>query len=101
MSHESKAPGDQRTAPKPLARSHTRRGSMAEGGGHGVLRLPRHANERSAHNAFRHYVGDLWRRNQKTHLTWDRMTKLVADWLPPPRILHPWPDRRFAVKHLR
>ncbi len=54
-----------------------------------------------AHNAFRHYVGDLWRRNQKTHLTWDRMTKLVADWLPPPRILHPWPDRRFAVKHLR
>jgi RNA-directed DNA polymerase len=57
-------------------------------------------------NAFRHYVGDLWRRtlrrrSQKTHLTWDRMTKLVADWLPPPRILHPWPDQRFAVKHLR
>ncbi len=57
-------------------------------------------------NAFRHYVGDLWRRtlrrrSQKAHLTWDRMTKLVADWLPPPRILHPWPDQRFAVKHLR
>jgi len=57
-------------------------------------------------NAFRHYVGDLWRRtlrrrSEKTHLTWDRMTKLVADWLPPPRILHPWPDQRFAVKHLR
>ena len=33
--------------------------------------------------------------------TWDRMTKLADDWLPPPRILHPWPDERFAVKHPR
>jgi hypothetical protein len=37
----------------------------------------------------------------KRPTSWDRMTKLVADWLPPPRILHPWPDQRFAVKHLR
>ena len=27
------------------------------------------------------------------------MTKLVADWLPPPRILHPWPDERFDELH--
>jgi hypothetical protein len=27
------------------------------------------------------------------------MTKLADDWLPAPRILHPWPDRRFAIKH--
>jgi len=57
-------------------------------------------------SAFRHYVTDLWRRtlrrrSQKDGFTWDRMTKLVAGWLPAPRILHPWPDRRFAVKHLR
>jgi group II intron reverse transcriptase/maturase len=57
-------------------------------------------------SAFRHYVADLWRRtlrrrSQKDGFTWDRMTKLVAGWLPAPRILHPWPDRRFAVKHLR
>ena len=57
-------------------------------------------------SAFRHYVADLWRRtlrrrSQKDGFTWDRMTKLVADWLPAPRILHPWPDRRFAVKHPR
>ena len=50
-------------------------------------------------SAFRHYVTDLWRRtlrrrSQKDGFTWDRMTKLVADWLPPPRILHPWPDDR-------
>ena len=26
---------------------------------------------------------------------------LANDWLPQPRILHPWPERRFAVKHPR
>jgi hypothetical protein len=24
------------------------------------------------------------------------MTKLADDWLPAPRILHPWPDQRFV-----
>src|SRR5438045_4013398 len=57
-------------------------------------------------SAFRHYVTDLWRRtlrrrSEKGGFTWERMTKLVADWLPPPRILHPWPDERFDVRHPR
>jgi RNA-directed DNA polymerase len=57
-------------------------------------------------SAFRHYVADLWRRtlrrrSQKDGFTWDRMTKLADGWLPAPRILHPWPDQRFAVKHPR
>lgn len=56
--------------------------------------------------AFRYHVTELWRRtlrrrSQKDGLTWERMTKLAAHWLPTPRILHPWPDRRFAVKHPR
>jgi RNA-directed DNA polymerase len=56
--------------------------------------------------AFRYHVTDLWRRtlrrrSQKDGLTWERMTKIAAYWLPTPRILHPWPDRRFAVKHPR
>ena len=34
-------------------------------------------------------------------LTWERMDKLADDWLPQPRILHPWPSERFAVKHPR
>src|ERR1700732_2525739 len=55
-------------------------------------------------SAFRHYVTDLWRRtlrrrSQKDGFTWARMTQLAAGWLPEPRILHPWPDQRFAVKH--
>ena len=57
-------------------------------------------------SAFRHYVTDFWRRtlrrrSQKDGFTWDRMTKLADDWLPAPRILQPWPDQRFAVKHPR
>jgi len=57
-------------------------------------------------SAFLHHVTNLWRRtlrrrSQKDGFTWDRMTKLVNDWLPKPRILHPWPDRRFAVRHPR
>jgi RNA-directed DNA polymerase len=57
-------------------------------------------------SAFRHYLTDLWRRtlrrrSQKDGFTWDRMTKLADGWLPAPRILHPWPEQRFAVKHPR
>ena len=57
-------------------------------------------------SAFRHYLTDLWRRtlrrrSQKDGFTWDRLTKLADGWLPAPRILHPWPEQRFAVKHPR
>jgi RNA-directed DNA polymerase len=57
-------------------------------------------------SAFRYYVTDLWRRtlrrrSQRDGFTWDRMTKLANDWLPQPRILHPWPQQRFAVTHPR
>jgi RNA-directed DNA polymerase len=43
----------------------------------------------------------LSRRSQKANLTWAQMNRLVDDWLPKPRILHPWPEQRFAVTHLR
>jgi RNA-directed DNA polymerase len=57
-------------------------------------------------SAFRNHVVDLWRRTlkrrrQKDHTTWDRLARLAADFLPVPRILHPWPDARFAVTHPR
>jgi hypothetical protein len=56
--------------------------------------------------AFRHHVRVLWgrtlrRRSQKDRTTWDRIAKLAEEWLPKPRILHPWPNVRFAVKHPR
>ena len=56
--------------------------------------------------AFRYHIVDLWRRalrrrSQKDHMTWTRVERIADAWLPQPRILHPWPDRRFAVKHPR
>lgn len=56
--------------------------------------------------AFRYHVTDLWRRtlrrrSQKDRMTWERMAKIAAYWLPAPRILHPWPNQRFAVNHPR
>src|SRR6266496_6579133 len=55
---------------------------------------------------FRAEVARSWnrvlnRRSQKATLTRARMDKLIDDWLPKPRILHPWPDKRFAVTHPR
>ena len=55
---------------------------------------------------FRHRVTMFWRRvlrhrSHKAEMTWDRMRKLANDWLPRPRILHPWPSQRFAVRHPR
>src|ERR671910_171104 len=44
---------------------------------------------------------EMRRRRQKDRTTWARITKLADDWLPRPRILHPWPSQRFAVKHPR
>src|SRR5690349_5490160 len=40
----------------------------------------------------------LGRRSQKGHLTWERMASIAAQWLPPARILHPYPQRRFIVQ---
>jgi RNA-directed DNA polymerase len=43
----------------------------------------------------------LSRRSQKGRRTWTWTTMLVDYWLPRPRILHPWPNQRFAVTHPR
>ena len=57
-------------------------------------------------SAFRFNVVDLWRRSlgrrsQKDVTTWERIESLAREWLPPPKILHPWPSDRFRVKHPR
>ena len=67
-----------------------------------------HAVPTNSHalTAFHHHVTDLWRRSlrrrsQKDRTTWERMARLAQAFLPQPRILHPWPSDRFAVKHPR
>jgi len=52
--------------------------------------------------AFRFQVGRLWhrtlcRRSQAKHMSWKRMHKIVAHWLPTPRICHPYPNQRLIV----
>jgi group II intron reverse transcriptase/maturase len=39
----------------------------------------------------------LRRRSQKTRMTWKRMYRLLRAHFPPPRIVHPYPEQRFAV----
>ena len=61
---------------------------------------------RSSLTAFLFHVTNLWRRtlqwrSQKDGMTWERIKRLANNWLPKPRILHPWPERRFAVRHPR
>jgi RNA-directed DNA polymerase len=60
----------------------------------------------SALLTFRRRVTVLWRqalkhRSHRDKTTWQRARKIADDWLPKPKILHPWPDERFAVKHPR
>jgi len=46
----------------------------------------------------RHWFTALRRRSQRFRLDWARMSRLADRWLPPPRILHPWPDARFRAR---
>jgi RNA-directed DNA polymerase len=57
-------------------------------------------------HSFREHVAWLWmrrlrRRSQTSRMTWSRFNRLCNHWLPPARILHPYPQQRFAVKHPR
>jgi group II intron reverse transcriptase/maturase len=57
-------------------------------------------------NEFRGIVAWTWlralrRRGQRDKSTWLSINRLADRWLPRPRILHPWPSQRFAVKHPR
>ena len=71
-----------------------------------VLTIPRNAHYFNYHavptnsstlTAFLFHVTNLWRRtlrqrSQKDWTTWERIKRLADDWLPKPRILHPWPE---------
>jgi group II intron reverse transcriptase/maturase len=52
--------------------------------------------------AFHRQVVRLWkrglsRRSHKAYITWERMGRIARRFLPRPRIVHPWPDERFAL----
>ena len=56
--------------------------------------------------SFRQRIRELWiralrRRSQRSRTSWERFDKLSQRWLPPARILHPWPEQRFDVRYPR
>ena len=48
-----------------------------------------------------HWLRALRRRGQRDKSTWASINRLLDRWVPRPRILHPWPNARFAVRHPR
>jgi group II intron reverse transcriptase/maturase len=44
------------------------------------------------------WLQQLRRRSQNSNWTWTRMHALAREYLPQPRILHPYPDQRFRAR---
>jgi hypothetical protein len=60
--------------------------------------VPRHGPSISA---FHKALGRVWRvtlmrRSQNGFVSWARMRRVMARWVPGPRICHPYPNQRFA-----
>ena len=57
-------------------------------------------------NAFRTEVQKIWykalkRRSQRNRLNWKKFGAFINTVLPKVKVLHPWPEQRFDVKHSR
>jgi RNA-directed DNA polymerase len=50
------------------------------------------------YQATRHWFKALRRRSQRTRIDWKRMGRLDTRWLPKVRVMHPFPDVRFAAR---
>jgi hypothetical protein len=48
--------------------------------------------------ATRHWYKALRRRSQRTRINWGRMNRIANRWLPPARVIHPFPEVRFAAR---
>jgi RNA-directed DNA polymerase len=60
------------------------------------------AGNADAIRRFRDEVSRLWhralsRRSQRGQVKWERMHRLIKRWLPPARIVHPYPSVQFGV----
>jgi RNA-directed DNA polymerase len=54
-------------------------------------------------SAFRYHVTQhlfqaLRRRSQRTRINWTRMNRIATRWLPQVRVMHPFPEARFAAR---
>jgi len=46
----------------------------------------------------RHWFNALRRRSQRKRLNWERMRRIMNRWLPEVRVMHPFPEVRFAAR---
>jgi group II intron reverse transcriptase/maturase len=68
----------------------------------GFIRYYGVPTNRAAIQRFRFQIGRYWhftlrRRSERKRLTWDRVSRLIARWLPPADICHTYPLRRMGV----
>jgi RNA-directed DNA polymerase len=54
-------------------------------------------------SAFRYHLTQHWfkalrRRSQRTRINWTRMNRIATRWLPQVRVMHPFPEARFAAR---
>jgi group II intron reverse transcriptase/maturase len=45
-----------------------------------------------------YWIQTLRRRSQRHRMTWERYSRIEKKWLPPARIVHPYPSVRFAAR---
>ena len=45
-----------------------------------------------------HWIQTLRRRSQRHRMTWERYSRIEKKWLPPARIVQPYPSMRFAAR---
>src|SRR5258708_5097079 len=45
-----------------------------------------------------YWIQTLRRRSQRHRMTWERYSRIDKKWLPPARIVHPYPSARFAAR---
>ena len=85
------------------ASPHPRAGTLARQGPARALQLLRSARQQrgigrvptAAHPVL---AGGALAPQPERRVTWERAYRLADRWLPPPRILHPWPDARFDAR---
>ena len=46
----------------------------------------------------RHWIQTLRRRSQRHRMTWERYSRIEKKWLPPARIVRPYPSVSFAAR---
>jgi hypothetical protein len=46
----------------------------------------------------RHWFKALRRRSQRKRINWARMHRITTRWLPRARVMHPFPEVRFAAR---